>query len=178
MPSLLQHAVIAIAIAILPVAPAVASDRIDSASLIGKTLPPYPGGLDELQGTCIAGGQGIAHVCDYSIAVLGHRPADPERPPVPQWVVSSRNLDSAAKQARWQVTDAIAVPKPRAGYDLQIGTCRIAGVDAPEVIAFVRHGDDEVSRDVRWARRHDLATGKLVVVAPGQVDCINEGAGL
>lgn len=178
MPSLLHRALIVLAVTRLLAAPAVAADRIDGASLVGRTLPPYPAGLDELQGTCIAGGPGLAHACDYSIAVLGHRPSDPGRPPVPKWIVSSRNLDSAASQPRWRVTDAIAVPKPRAGYELQIGSCRVGGVDAPDVIAAVRHRGDEISRDVRWARRYDLATGKLVAVAPGQVDCINEGFGL
>ncbi|MFD0725273.1 hypothetical protein [Lysobacter brunescens] len=178
MPSLLPRVVIVLAAMLLPASSIVAAERIDGASLVGRTLPPYPGGLDELQGSCIAGGPGLAHVCDHSIAVLGHRLSDAERSSVPQWIVASRNIDSGATQARWEVTDAVAVPKPRAGYDLHIGTCRIDGVDAPGVIASVRHRDDEISRDVRWARRYDLATGRLVAVAPGKVDCINEGFGL
>lgn len=178
MPALSRGAAAVLVALVLPALSAVASDRIDGSSLVGKTLPPYPAGLDELQGTCIAGGDGIAHVCDYAISVLGLRASDPERQPVARWVVSSRNLDRAARQPSWFVTDAVAAPKPRAGYELQIASCRVDGVDAPNVIAFVRHRDDEVSRDVRWARRYDLATGKLLPVDAGRVDCINEAAGV
>ena len=173
-----QRVACILAALVLPAMSVPASDRIERGNFVGRTLPPYPAGLQELQGACLAGGPGIAHVCDHSIAVLGHRPSDPARQPVARWVVSSRNVDRAARQPRWLVTDAIEVPKPRAGYELQIGTCRVDGVDAPDIVAFVRHREDEISRDVRWVRRYDLATGKLASVEAGRVDCINEAAGL
>jgi hypothetical protein len=61
---------------------------------------------------------------------------------------------------------------------LQVGGCRIDGVDAAAVVAFVRHGDREYSRDVRWARQFDIAGSKLVPVVGKRVDCINEGFGV
>lgn len=178
MPSLSCRAAIVLAALVLPALSAVAADRIDRGNLVGKMMPPYPDGLDELQGSCLSGGPDRTQICDHSIAVLGHRPSDPARTPVSRWIVSARNLDREARQPRWFVTDAVAAPKPRAGYDLQIASCRIDGTEAPNVIAFVRHREDEISRDVRWAWQYDLAAGELAPVDVKRVDCINEGAGL
>ncbi len=147
-------------------------------SLVGKTVPPYPAGLDELQGSCISGGPLPAQVCDYSLTVVGRFAADRAQGATATQVLAMRNLDSGARQARWTVTDAVAVPKARKGYELQIGTCRVDRVDSPNVVAFVRHGDREYSRDVRWVRQFDIASGMLVPVAAKRVDCINEGLGV
>lgn len=147
-------------------------------SLVGKTVPPYPAGLDELQGSCISGGPLPAQVCDYSLTVVGRFAADRAQGATATQVLALRNLDSGARQARWTVTGAVAVPKPRKGYELQIGTCRVDRVDSPNVVAFVRHGDREYSRDVRWARQFDIASGMLVPVESKRVDCINEGLGV
>ena len=119
-----------------------------------------------------------AQVCDYSLTVVGRFAADRAQGATATQVLALRNLDSGARQARWTVTGAVAVPKPRKGYELQIGTCRVDRVDSPNVVAFVRHGDREYSRDVRWARQFDIASGMLVPVAAKRVDCINEGLGV
>lgn len=178
MPSLSCRTIIVLAALVLPAMPAAAADGIDRGNLVGRMMPPYPAGLDELQGSCIPGGPDRTQICDHSIAVLGHRPSDPTRQPVSRWIVSTRNLDRDARQPRWFVTDAVAAPKPRAGYELQIASCRIDRTEAPTVIAFVRHREGEFSRDVRWAWQYDLAAGKLVPVDAKRVDCVNEGAGL
>ena len=89
-------------------------------SLVGKTVPPYPAGLDELQGSCISGGPLPAQVCDYSLTVVGRFAADRAQGATATQVLAMRNLDSGARQARWIVTGAVAVPKPRKGYELQI----------------------------------------------------------
>lgn len=147
-------------------------------SLVGKIVPPYPAGLDELQGSCISGGPLPAQVCDYSLTVVGRFAADRAQGATATQILAMRNLDPGARQARWMVTDAAAVPKPRKDYVLQIGTCRIDGVGNANIVAFVRHGDREYSRDVRWARQLDIASGILVPVAAKRVDCLNEGLGL
>ena len=146
--------------------------------LVGKTLPPYPAGLDELQGVCIAGDPSPARICDYALQVIGRLSTDPDRAATPTLVLASRNIEPGAAQARWRVTDAVAVPKPRKGYELQIGNCRLDRVDGAPIVAFVRHGDREYSRDVLWARRLDIASGRLLAVAIKQVDCLNEGLGV
>lgn len=147
-------------------------------NLVGKTIPPYPAGLDELQGICIAGGPSLDRVCDYGLQVIGRPSTDPNLAAMPIQLLASRSVETGAAQARWRVTDAVAVPKPRKGYDLQIGNCRYGGVDGAPIVAFVRHGNREYSRDVLWARRLDIATGKLLAVAIKHVDCVNEGAGV
>lgn len=179
MPVFPRRVAVVLAVATLPAVLLAANGRNGGQPLVGKTLPPYPSGLDEIQGACLPAGPSLAQACDHAIAVLGQRSADPERPALPRWIVASRNLDRDAAQPRWRVIDATAAPKPRVGYELQIGSCRLDGVDAPGIVAHVRHrGDDEISRDVRWARHYDRAAAKLVAVDSARVDCINEGAGL
>ena len=173
-PSLIR--IVGVALAMLAAAASAAGPQSDS--LVGREVPPYPAGLDELQGTCIAGGPSFAQVCDYSLTVIGRFATDPAMGATPTQLLALRNLDTGARQARWNVTDAVAVPKPRKGYGLQIGTCRIHRVDKPGVVAFVRHGDREYSRDVRWAREFDIASGRLLPVASKRVDCVNEGLGI
>ncbi len=48
-------------------------------NLVGETIPPYPAGLDELQGICIAGGPSLDRICDYGLQVIGRPSADPDR---------------------------------------------------------------------------------------------------
>jgi hypothetical protein len=165
-------------VALTMLAAAAAASSPDGDTLVGRSVPPYPAGLDELQGSCIAGGPSPTQVCDYSLTVVGRFATDPALAATPTQLLALRNLDPGARQARWQVIDAAVVPKPRRGYELQIGGCRIDGVDAAAVVAFVRHGDREYSRDVRWARQFDMASGRLLQLAGKRVDCINEGLGV
>jgi hypothetical protein len=168
--------IVGVALAMISAAGSAAGPQSDN--LVGRNVPPYPAGLDELQGSCIAGGPSQAQVCDYSLTVIGRFAADPAMEATSTQLLALRNLDTGERQARWNVTDAVAVPKPRKGYALQIGSCRVDRVDNPGVVAFVRHGDREYSRDVRWARQFDIASGRLLPVASKRVDCVNEGLGV
>lgn len=147
-------------------------------SLVGLSVPPYPAGLEELQGSCISGGPMPTQVCDYSLTVVGTFAADRNAGAKHSQLLAMRNLEPGARRARWQVIDAAATPAVRNGYELQIGGCRMDRIDDNNIVAFVRHGDRDISRDVRWARRFDIATGKLVPVAAKRVDCINQGLGV
>jgi hypothetical protein len=66
-------------------------------TLVGRTVPPYPAGLDELQGTCIAGGPLPAQVCDYNLAVIGRFAVDPALAAAPTHVLALRNVDPGAR---------------------------------------------------------------------------------
>jgi hypothetical protein len=146
---------------VLPMIAAVASATgPESDNLVGRNVPPYPAGLDELQGACIPGGPLPAQICDYSLTVVGRFATDPALGATPTQLLAMRNLDPGARQARWN------------------GGCRIDRVGSANVVAFVRHGAREYSRDVRWARQFDIASGTLVPVAAKRVDCINEGLGI
>ena len=148
-----------------------------AAALIGTTVPPYPDGLDEIAGSCVPAGDGSVRICDYSLAMVGTPAADGGAAMVRFLLASSRDNPDADKPV-WKVLDAIDAPKVEPGYDLQLGACRLDDRDAPGVIAVVRHGEDERSTDVRWARRFDVTAGKLVEVEAARVACINPGAGV
>lgn len=146
-----------------------------SDGLVGRTLPPYPDGLEELQGTCIAAADDPAAVCAYSVAVLGHRAQGGAGQPV--HVVAQRNAGYDGQMPRWTVSDAAPYPAAATVHALQVSTCRFDGEDDPHVVALVRHVPDrEWSGDVAWARRLALATGRFAPVDPSRVACLNEAA--
>jgi hypothetical protein len=103
-------------------------------SLVGKIVPPYPAGLDELQGACIPGGPSHDQLCDFGLVVIGKRASDPDREAISLQLLATRDAEPGAANARWRVVDAVAVPKARKGYWLQIGSCRIDRVDGPGVV--------------------------------------------
>ena len=168
--------------ALLPLALCALPAHAGDGSLVGRAMPPYPDDLRELQGTCLSDSDEYARVCDYGIAVLGTIDStidDPDRDATPRHVVAQRNLGRDGDQPRWRVTDALPYPQAAPGYFLQIGTCRVDGVDDGNVAALVRHrADAEQSGDVAWARRLDFASGRLQEIDPGRVGCLNEGVGL
>lgn len=158
----------------LAMLPAAAS----AVELIGKTMPPYPQGLRELGGSCLSESTDPAHVCDFSIGLLGDAEADPEAEPLPKYVVAGRMAGREGPLALWKITDAQPYPKVAKGYYWQAGSCRVDKVDDGKVIAVVQQSSEqEYLADVAWARRLDLDSGKFAILDPARVDCINEGYG-
>ena len=147
-----------------------------AAALIGQTVPPYPDGLEEASGSCVAGGEDLEHACDFGVSTIGNRAASGEVSV--RYLLALRNQDTTAKQPQWEVTDAVDAPNIDSGYSLQIAGCRFNDADAPSLVAVVRHGDTEYSSDVTWARRFDTATGELSDIPLDGVDCFNPGAGI
>lgn len=146
--------------------------------LVGKTMPPYPDGLREVGGACLSDSTDAGHVCDYSIGLLADANADPDAEPLMRYVIAGRMAGRDGPLALWKVTDAQAYPDVAKGFSWQAGTCRLDKVDDPRLIAVVRQGlEQEYLRDVAWARRLDLESGKFVAIDPARVDCINEGYG-
>ena len=146
--------------------------------LVGKTMPPYPGGLREVGGSCLSDSTDAGHVCDYSIGLLADASADPDAEPVMRYVTAGRLAGRDGPLALWKITDAQTYPMVAKGFFWQTGTCRVDKVGDPRVIAVVRQGlEQEYLTDVAWARRLDLKSGKFAVVDPAHVDCINEGYG-
>ncbi|MFZ5638454.1 MAG: hypothetical protein ACOY82_17895 [Pseudomonadota bacterium] len=164
-----------------PAAPAAspsASGASGAAALIGTRVPPYPDGLSEIGGSCVPGGEGIARVCEFGLAMVGTGTSASGGAAMVRYVIASKNTDPAADKPTWQVLDAIDAPALQIGYDLQLGACSIDGQDNPGLIAAVRHGQDERSADITWARRFDTATGKLADVETARVSCLNTAAGV
>ncbi len=162
------------ALLLLSLSPAVAG----AVELIGKTMPPYPEGLQEIGGTCLSDSAGPEHVCDFSIGLLADASADPQAEPVLRYVVAGRMAGREGPKALWKITDAQAYPRTAKGFFWQAGSCRVDKVDDAKVVAVVRQGaEQEYLTEVAWARRLDLKTGKFSVIDPARVDCINEGYG-
>lgn len=157
--------------------PQAAAAKAGAAALIGTTVPPYPDGLDEIAGSCVPTGDGSVRICDYSLAMVGTPAADGGAAMV-RYLLASRRDNPDADKPVWKVQDAIDAPTVEPRYELQLGACRLDDRDDPGLIAVVRHGDDELSTDVRWARRFDVTAGKLVEVEAARVTCINPGAGV
>lgn len=153
-----------------------AAEVSSAAALIGRTLPPYPQGLSEVQGVCVPGGEEPERICDYGLAVLGRESIDSTA--VGVYLIASANADPEAKQPLWRVTDALDAPPAEAGRELQLGGCRLNGELRNEIVALVRHGDAEYSADIAWAKRLDIASGKFVAVELAHVDCVYAGYGV
>lgn len=153
-----------------------AAPALDAAALIGRTMPPSPAGLDEIQGICIADPDVPTHPCAHGLAALGVRNADGSARSV--WLVANRNRQPDADLPSWEILDAVALPPADAGYDLQLGDCRIDGRAQTGIAVLVRHGDREYSRDIRWARHFDPDLGRIAELDVSRVDCPNYALGV
>lgn len=151
---------------------------VGAVELIGKTMPPYPPGLQDVGGSCLSDSTDPAHVCDFSIGLLADANADPGAEPVMRYVVAGRMAGREGPLALWKITDAQTYPKVGKGYYWQAGSCRVDKVADANVIAVVQQSsEEEYLTDVAWARRLDLKSGKFSVIDPARVDCVNEGYG-
>lgn len=146
--------------------------------LIGKTVPPYPEGLQDVGGSCLSDSADPEHVCDFSIGLLADAGTDSNAEPVLRYVVAGRMAGREGPLALWKITDMQPYPKVGKGFFWQAGSCRVDKVDDAKLIAVVRQDtEQEYLTDVAWARRLDLKSGKFSVVDPVRVDCVNEGYG-
>ncbi len=146
--------------------------------LIGRIVPPYPEGLEEVGGSCVAGGAGHEHVCDFSIALWAKTPVEPGVAPDYRYLVAGRLAGRDSQQARWQITDAMPYPVKAAGHHLQFGNCRLAGKDSPGLLAIVGDdGDKEMLDRVAWAGRLRVPDGTFEHIPTKGVDCYNEAHG-
>jgi hypothetical protein len=153
-----------------PVIPAAALVQ----SLVGSTVPPYPAGLAEERGACVAQALGrVARECDFSIGVL----EDPASGPKTLFGARLAGRDDAGK-ARWTITDAVSYPVLPNGYVLAIASCETDGRKDETVVAVVRATETEWLADALWARRYDLGKEKFVDHPNRGVRCLNEGWGL
>ena len=135
--------------------------------LVGSIIPPYPAGLVNEQGACIA-------ECDFSIGIL----EDASSTPKSLFGARLAGRDDKGK-AHWTVTDAVPYPDFPKGYILGMATCEADGIKDETIVAVVRAiEEDEWLADVLWALRYDLDTEKFVDHPVQGVRCLNEGWGL
>lgn len=146
--------------------------------LRGKSMPPYPDGLREVQGFCIPGGPEYERVCDFGFGVLG-RDLSEDKAATQEILIATRAQNRGAAAPNWLVMDARTLPMLPAGYQLNLGNCRLDGKDTPEIAAAVRMDDQsEYLKDVAWALRFDTAGGALMDIEPARVDCANGALGI
>ena len=75
--------------------------------LIGKTMPPYPEGLREVGGICLADPGNPGAVCDHSIGLLADTSNDPDAAAVMRYVVAGRMEGRDGTVALWKITNAV-----------------------------------------------------------------------
>lgn len=149
---------------------------VTAADLVGRVMPPYPAGLDELGGSCVSDSVEPARVCVYSVGVLASPAAVDGGEPVPRFVIAGQLAGRDGARAQWRITDALPYPTGRPGYYLQFGTCRVNGRDDARVAAIVRQHDTSTEwlKDIAWAGRLRLPDARFDVLDARTVDCINE----
>lgn len=152
---------------------AMLATTVGAAELVGSTVPPYPEGLIEQSGACIALSRGLKHECDYSIAVVGSEEGKPS-------VILGTRMTGRDDQrkARWVITDTLSYPDIPEGYLLTMASCQVDGKDDQTIVAVVRNAEEEWLETIAWARRFDMSKEKFVDQPTAGVRCRNEAAGL
>lgn len=145
-----------------------------ASDLVGTEIPPYPAGLDESGGACVADSLGTEHICDYSIGTLAN---DKEEPAYIYAGKFLRNDDKGL--AYWKVTDALPQARLAEGHYIAFASCSEDGKADSTLFAEVTGGDAESykGKDVVWAYRLDLKTEKFVKLDTQHIECVNEGWG-
>jgi hypothetical protein len=140
--------------------------------LVGREVPPYPAGLENLIGSCIGDTAKGEDICAWSIGTLNAIGSG-----VAIGVFAGRSLGNAPDgTARWLVTGYLTLPAPKEGYEVQIGMCRRSGVEDQSIVAVARlDPDKEYSDDVTWAAEFDRASGALAEMPTAGIDCANIG---
>ena len=142
--------------------------------LIGSTIPPYPDGLIDKYGACVARtSRGLAHECDYSVGIL--ESSDGKRRVLFGARMAGRDNN---RKAFWTITDAIPYPVLPDGYFLAIALCQDDGKNDEAIIAAVRDEKAEWLNELLWARRYDMSKERFVEHTTAGVRCRNEGWGL
>jgi hypothetical protein len=134
--------------------------------LVGKRVPPFPDGMYEGGGTCIA--TGTQDPCHRVVAVLMSA-AGKE---IGVYASVSDGRDERGKPVGI-VTDVIPYPKVNKGYPLDWSSCRYDGVEDSAVVAVVKDSKQRWLRAAGWAYRVENASGKLIKLDPKHVDCYN-----
>lgn len=157
-------------------APEKAEAPSGAATLIGKTVPPYPDGLAEVGGSCVPV-PGSVRLCDFGLQMVGSPAADGGAA-MARYLIATSNTTPDAEKPSWKVIDAVDAPTLEPGTDMQLGGCRLDGKDDGGLVVAIRHGAKEGDTVIRWARHFDPAAGKLAEVDVARVACADPAAGV
>jgi hypothetical protein len=134
--------------------------------LVGKRVPPFPDGMYEGGGSCIANGP--QDPCHRGVGELTS--AQGKKIAVLAFVSAGHDERGFAYRI---VTDAIPYPKVNKGHHLDWGTCRYDGIDDDSVVAVVEESKQPWLRAAGWAYRIENGSGKFIKVDTKHVDCAN-----
>ena len=140
-------------------------------NLKGIIVPPFPDGLKDQGGACIAGSLGIEKICDYSIGVV-----EKDNHLVLYFGKSAPHTDP--KKARWLVTDQMPYPEAPTGFQVVYGLCEKNKKPDQTIIAVVKTSDTEWYTVVRAAYKANLDTGRFEKTSNKGLRCGNEGWGI
>ncbi len=141
-------------------------------NFIGKIVPPYSEGFNDLSGACVTDTDEDDGTCKYSINILAKNNEKIA-------ILAQRSLRKSQDDPNtWVVTDQLAYPEVQEGYYLTIGACMFNGKFDDAIVAVVKDAMAEDLQSYFWARRVDLKTGKFTIINPEKVNCFNEGFGV
>lgn len=150
-----------------------AMDSVAAESLIGREVPPYPAGLDELGGTCFsAPGSGPdSRVCAYSISIHGKDMAHVTH------ALVLRQVGRDGNHAVWRVLEAVERPAIEGAAFVHLG-CEPLDDGRAVVLALARtEAAGEWYEPVHQAWAFDFEAERLDEVDATGVRCPNEGYG-
>ncbi len=143
-----------------------------SSTLIGKTAPPYPKGLETKHGACIAHALGKDRFCEIAVGDLRKEGKEPFA------LIVQKEIGRSGKKAIWQITDQVAWPVSPKGTYVSLGVCSLNSVIDHSIIAIVIQSDEQWHLASGWAMKVNLKNGKFSSISPEGVQCENEGWGV
>jgi hypothetical protein len=137
-------------------------------SLVGKSVPPYPAGLQERSGVCLPASGG-ARDCQYSLSVLDSDSGG-------RATAVALEVVSRDKKGRptWRVLDSAEIPDVKDGYSLEMQSCRVDRKKDEAVVAIVTPTGGKAESpwgNSYWAIRFDRKQKRFTTVPADKVEC-------
>ena len=144
-----------------------------SNNMIGKVVPPYPSGLEEVEGSCVTSHLGLERMCDYAIGILQNY-SDKRTTILAKKSIKKNRFDSPL----WEVTDQLEYPVIKNGFWLSHGSCLLNGKLDQTVITIVKDSPTEYQEATSWAWKLNINTGKFEKISHENIKCLNGAWGL
>ena len=139
----------------------------ESENLVGKTVPPYPPGMESTYGSCMSSRPDERKFCDYSVSEIHRVGEDPHA------ILLKRFIRYEGDIPVWTVVDQIDWPEQPENTDLFWGVCYRNGEFDPAILAIVEIIDEELVSALGWARKIDFESEKFVVISHEGITCQN-----
>lgn len=148
------------------------STPIYAESIIGKTVPPLPAGLESKNGACIAQSLGFARACDFSVSDLRYPGKEPHA------IVVKKKIALRGDKPVWKITDQIEYPTLIKGEFLLFSSCKLDGETDYRILAVVKEEEGAWLKASKWAGMVDLRDGRFSEISPDNIECENAWWGI